>query len=200
MNNKILCIDVETTGLDARVNGIVSLSLMIGVIDYDGRIRLTGDSLNLKIRPFDGCVIEDEALSVNGFTREEIATFKSEVSACVKIVDFLDKHFPCGVKSSRWEKAVLFGYNVRFDQDFFMNMLKRNLRQSLWTWMNFYTVDCYSFVTEKVLTGDMKIESDGKELLNLQLGTVAEHLGIPIDAHNAESDLYATVEVWNKLH
>ena len=68
-DKKILWVDTETTGTDPGKNGIIQLA---GVLEINGHETTRFD---FKIRPFADDVIEDTALAVNGFTREELAGF-----------------------------------------------------------------------------------------------------------------------------
>ena len=73
-DKKILWVDTETTGTDPGKNGIIQLA---GVLEINGHEI---SSFDLKIRPFAEDVIEDTALAVNGFTREELAGFRGRQS------------------------------------------------------------------------------------------------------------------------
>ena len=73
-DKKILWVDTETTGTDPGKNGIIQLA---GVLEINGHEI---SSFDYKIRPFADDVIEDTALAVNGFTREELAGFRGRQS------------------------------------------------------------------------------------------------------------------------
>ena len=60
----LLVIDVETTGLDPKKNSIVS----IGAVDFSNPKR----QFYRECRPWNGALIDDGALKVNGFKREEL--------------------------------------------------------------------------------------------------------------------------------
>jgi DNA polymerase III epsilon subunit-like protein len=61
----MIALDVEMSGLDAEKHSVLS----IGALDFDNpENRFYGEC-----RAWDGAIIEDEALAVNGFTREEAA-------------------------------------------------------------------------------------------------------------------------------
>lgn len=65
----MIVLDIETSGLNPRRNSLLS----IGAVDYD-----TGDEFYGECRVYDGihrdypaAVIDDAALAINGFTREQ---------------------------------------------------------------------------------------------------------------------------------
>lgn len=69
----MLVTDCEMTGLDAGAHSIVS----VGAVDLDNPSR----QLYEECRMWDGAKVEDEALAVNGFTREQIADPSKQTEA-----------------------------------------------------------------------------------------------------------------------
>ncbi|MEM3815066.1 MAG: 3'-5' exonuclease [Candidatus Micrarchaeia archaeon] len=59
-----MVIDVETTGLDPKKNSIIS----IGAVDFSNPKR----QFYRECRPWEGAIIEEAALSVNGFKRDSL--------------------------------------------------------------------------------------------------------------------------------
>ena len=66
---KTIYIDLETTGLDPNENAIVQLS---GMIEIDGEVK---ESFDFKMQPFEGQIVTEESLVINGLTVETIKTY-----------------------------------------------------------------------------------------------------------------------------
>ncbi len=105
----MLVTDIETSGLDPARHAIVS----IGAVDYLDPAR----QLYLECRPHPGAEIEDGALAVNGFTREQL-----QDPARLPVVEAL-------IQLCEWvevgRRRVLAGSNVRFDQGFLQAACRR---------------------------------------------------------------------------
>lgn len=71
MKIKRCYIDVETTGTDPQRCAIYELAYIIEIEEEDGTISYERHGV-LKIKPFDGALIEDKALSLRGFTPEDL--------------------------------------------------------------------------------------------------------------------------------
>src|SRR5689334_6339521 len=80
----MLVVDCEMTGLEPTLHSIVS----VGAIDLDHPER----QLYEECRAWDGAKIEDEALAVNGFSREQVsdASKQSEADAVHKFIAFAE--------------------------------------------------------------------------------------------------------------
>jgi DNA polymerase III epsilon subunit-like protein len=77
----MIIVDVETSGTDTRYHSLVS----IGAVDFDN----PDDTFYKECHVFEGARIEDEALEVNGMTREQILD-KSKPSEAEIIKDFIE--------------------------------------------------------------------------------------------------------------
>lgn len=99
----MIVLDVETTGLSAEKNSILSL----GALDLDDPTNQFYD----ECRAWDGAVISDEALAVNGFTRNEAtdANRKSEAELIKAFVAW---------GTDRPKEKTLASQNIAFDRAF----------------------------------------------------------------------------------
>jgi len=77
----MIVVDMESSGLDALKNSIVS----VGAIEFEN----PENQFYAECRVWDGAHIEDEALAVNGFTREDILDPKKKTDREV-VVAFLE--------------------------------------------------------------------------------------------------------------
>ena len=141
--NKILWIDVETTGLDPVENDIWQLAYLI---DIDGEII---ETQSFKVRPFNIENYSDAALRVARVTPEELAAFDYNIADAIfdiketwgKYVDKYDKE----------DKFVIGGYNVRFDQQFLYEMFKKaGDKYGLGSWAFWPLLDVSTWVAQHV--------------------------------------------------
>jgi DNA polymerase-3 subunit epsilon len=177
--------DLETTGLDYKVNAIHQLS---GCIELDGTII---ESFNFKIRPFEGAIIEPKALETSNVTEEQIMAyppaeevfkdFMRMLSRYVKKFDKKDKMFLVGYNNAAFDNAFLREFYVRYQRDDYFNS---------WFWGN--TIDVMVLASEHLT--EMRV---GME--NFKLMTTARALGIEIDEsklHDAEYDIELTRNIY----
>jgi len=184
---KILWIDTETTGLNPFEHDIVSIAL---IVEINGEVK---DELYLKIQPINPENITDEALKINGFTREELSTFLPPREGLNKILRFLEKYVDKYKKNKTMEdKFVLAGYNVTFDSAMLSEFCKKLGYKYLGALVDYHKIDIASLVL--FLKMHNKIKIDGFKLVN-----VAEYLQASIQAHDAQSDIRATREIAYKL-
>lgn len=106
----MIVVDVESSGVDPHKNSLLS----IGALDLSNPTNQFYEECCV----WDGAHIEDEALAINGFTREKAtaATAQSEGD--------LIRHF------LEWAKTIpertIAGHNVSFDRDFMKAAAARN--------------------------------------------------------------------------
>ena len=202
---KILWLDTETTGLDATKHGIIQLAMLM---DIDGKLV---DEISLDIQPFENDMMSigfddisnmpldfiwfeskqdySDAKTPTGITFANIAEFMSPDEAYAEIIIFLNKHI---AKFDKTDKAYIGGYNVNFDRDFISAFFKKIGDKYLGSFLNWKCLDPMYNLWEMDYKGETSFE-------NYKLATVAETYGIPLEAHNAMSDIKATRELWYKL-
>lgn len=184
MKNKIFWYDLETSGLKAVDNAILTLS---GVMEIEGKIV---DEINLSMQPFKGDLIIQEALDINGITVEQIKTFDHPEVAFRKLIKFFSKYIN---KYDKNDKFSLAGYNiVKFDIPFLEMLFKKCNDNYFGSWVNGEPLDVYQFVLIMKKLGGIKCEG-------AKLEKVAQQLEIPILAHDAKEDILATRKVYYKL-
>jgi len=124
---KVFWFDVETTGLDPKIHGIIEFA---GLIEIDGEVV---NQLSIKMQPHAGAVIEQSALDVTGITEKDIKGFMPHVTACRMIEAFLNKRCSKFDKNDKYYPA---GFNVRFDLDFLQVMFKKMDKYGLGSYLN----------------------------------------------------------------
>lgn len=185
---KILYFDCETTGLDAKINDIITISMRI---EIDGIIK---DKLDLKIQPHNWDTIEQGALDVNKITREQLKDFMLPVEAHKQIVKLFSKYVDKYKKFKTSEdKLVPAGYNVLFDVLFLTEFFKKCGDNYLGSFIDYHKLDTSSLVLFLKLHKIINCEG-------YKLTQVAKALDINMDnAHNAGCDIDATIELNKKI-
>ncbi len=177
--------DTETTGTDSKRNGIHELAC---IVEIDGIIR---EKKVWNIKPAESCIIEDEALKVSGVTREVLETYPSESEIYKQIISFLSKYV------SKWDKKdkfKLYGYNVHFDMQMFIEFFNRNNDKWFFTWFWSGPIDVMSKAAE--LFAHVR-----PMMKDFKLGTVVKELEINCldNFHGALFDIEITREVYYKV-
>lgn len=184
---KILWIDTETIGLNPSKHDIISLAL---IVEIDGKVQ---DELYLKCQPIDWDNITDEALKINGFTKEQLKSFITPQEALKKILKFLEKYVDKYKKNKTMkDKFILAGYNVTFDSTMLSEWCQKLNYKYLGALIDYHKLDIASLVL--FLKMHNKIKIDGFKLID-----VAKYLQASIQAHDAQSDIRATREIAYKL-
>lgn len=192
MPSKVAYIDVETTGTDPTRHGIIQLAALF---EIDGTIDR---ELNLRMCPLRTHTIDPEALTVTNTTEEQIRAYPHPADQFKVFESTLAYYIN---KYDKFDKFVLCGYNVanfdvQFLRQFFIdNAVTRKDRKYgnyYGSWFFWPTRDAQTYLAEH-------ITENGLRLPNYRLGTVCEHFGIPIDAHDALSDIHATRTLYRAL-
>ena len=168
-----LFLDLETTGLNCETHDVVQLA-SIPIIDGVPQEQV----FNQYCQPINWQAIELEALAVNHLTIAQLKTFQKPESLVNNFITFLK---PFNIK------FTIAGYNIDFDRRFLSALFKKVGREN--EFAELFTSD-----TRDVYRYAKKIKSQ-LPTPNLKLSTLATYFGIPIDAHDALSDISATIEV-----
>lgn len=180
---KVLYFDVETTGLDAKLNDIIQLS---GIIEIDGEIK---ETFNLKMQPFDWTTISSEALNVTGTTDEMLKSYGTPQKAFSDFIGLLSTYVD---RYDKTDKMYAAGYNVQFDIGFLREFFLKNGDVYFGSWFSGRVIDPLYLCSYFDLMGKFSLP-------NYKLATVCDHLGIEIQAHDALSDIQATRNLVYKL-
>lgn len=167
-----LWIDVETTGRFAEKHDIVQLAC----IPIINGIRMP--TFNEYCQPTSYSTIEQGAIDVHGITVARMKTFQTQEQLLEKFITYL---------KDLNVKFIIAGFNVSFDRRFLSSTFSKHNRESeFFSLFELHVHDTYSRAqTVKKLIGSE----------NLKLTTLAKHYSIEITAHDAISDIAATIEV-----
>jgi len=167
-----LWIDVETTGLYPDKNDVVQ----VACVPIVNGVR--HDFFNEFCQPKNWNAIDDIAVKIHGITRERMKTFQTPEQLVEKLVKYL-KQFDA--------KFIIAGYNVDFDKRFTAELFAKCGRpEDFFSLFELHTHCTY----KRVKSVKTQIKTD-----NHKLETLAKHYGITIKAHDAYSDINATIEV-----
>jgi DNA polymerase-3 subunit alpha len=172
-----LWLDGETTGLDPLKNDIIQLACIPVLNGVEQNV-----TFNQYCQAINYSEIDPGALAVNGLTVDFIRRQQTAEAMVNNLVVFA-RNF--GVR------FTIAGYNVGFDKDFLAALFKKVGREH-----DFF----------EIFTGDLRDTMKRAKKLkpqlptpNIKLATLADHFGIPINAHDALSDISATIQVDAKL-
>ncbi len=182
---KKLFFDLETTGLDYKVNAIHQLS---GCIEIDGTVV---EEFNLKMQPYEGAVIEPEALKVSNITMEHLATHEPSEAVFARFMGIISRHVN---RFKKTDKMYLVGYNnASFDNPFLRRWYEIHQKDEFFGsffWSN--SLDVMVLASEYLLDKRVVME-------NFKLMTVARAVGIEIDEsklHDAQYDIELTRTIY----
>jgi DNA polymerase III epsilon subunit-like protein len=105
--------DCETTGLNEKKNDIIQMSFELG-----------GNVKTLLVKPARPENIEEEALKVNGFTREQIMGFPEPQVVMKELLAFLDAYHG---RYNKTDKLIFIAHNASFDWGFFTEFFYGNV-------------------------------------------------------------------------
>lgn len=106
----MIALDIEATGIDSRKSSILS----IGAIDFDDPTQQFYD----ECRAWDGAHIHDEALEVNGFSREEATDPAKKTEA-----ELVKAFIAWAIDRRDW---TILGQNPSFDRDYVLAACERS--------------------------------------------------------------------------
>lgn len=182
-DNGILWLDVETTGLDCKVNGVIQIAFLLEV---NGKVV---DKFHSNIKPFDDCVYTEKAEEIHGKSKKEISKYPEESDVMINLIRFLDKN----KYLYRYPKLTIAGYNSRFDMDFLIQLFERS-SSKYYYFFNYYDKDVYALVKILDISGIL----NGK--VSKKLEPICEVMGVKLEkAHDAMADIVATRKLYKKI-
>lgn len=178
---RMIVLDVETTGIDWKKNSIVS----IGAVDFNN----PKNQFYVECQIWGGAEINEEALRINGFTREEI-TDCNKPSLEMAIRDFISW-------TENVEDLTLAGENVWFDNNFMRESAKRYDLEWIFGRRTF---DLHSESYSNHLRLKKEIPLN-KNRTNLNLDQTLKYVGLPEEPkpHNALTGAKVEAEAFSRL-
>lgn len=184
---KLMFFDLETTGTNPARNGIHQIS---GQIVIDGK---KVEDFDFHVQPNPKAVIEEQALSVAGVTREQVLAYPSMGEVYKQLVAMLGKYVD---KFNKKDKFFLVGYNnAAFDNQFLRGFFLQNGDNYFGSWFWANSIDV-------MVLASHHLASRRHEMENFKLATVAKFMGINVDdaaLHDAFYDIYLTREIYKLM-
>ena len=194
---KLVFIDVETTGTDPERNGLTQIS---GCIQIDDEVM---ESFDYFVRPYPQDQIENAALEVTGMDRRQFLPPDDPNHLAVPGQEFEDPRFiyarmavMFGKYVGQYDKADKFqfvGYNAHsFDMPFMRRFWEKNGDRFFGSWFWYPCLDV-------MLVWAQILQPVRAELSNFKLATVARHCGIKVDdsrLHDSQYDIELTRDLW----
>lgn len=197
---KIAYIDLESTGLDPKSNGIIQIA---GIIEIDEVVK---EEFNFLVAPFPQDIVDDKALQVNGRSHDEIMTFQDPMIVHMELCNLLEQYVN---KYDRQDKLQLVeyhrsfdesifqltGYNSGFDDSFLREWFQKCRDKYYGSFFSWPPLDVAQDVVKQHLKHRQRFP-------DFKLTTVAKTLGIITDdnqAHDALYDIRLTRTIFKKL-
>lgn len=180
----MIAVDVEASGIGPDTHSVVS----VGAVDMDN----PGRQLYEECRVWDGAHINDEALAVCGFTREQITdqNKQTEGELVHKFASFAELS----------EDRTLAGQNVSFDRDLLQAAAAR-AGHTAWPFAH-RTIDSHTLCWMHMVKRGLKPPLDPvKKHSALNLDAILLYCGIPEEPvpHNALTGAKSHAEVISRL-
>lgn len=167
-----LWLDCETTGLSEFRNDIIQLAC-VPVIN-----GIPQKSFNEFCQPTNWNNISPEATAVHGITEDMMKTFQTQEQMLEKFIQYAQ---------SFDVKFTIAGYNVGFDKKFISATFSKHNKSS--DFFRMFTINIHdTFVRAKSVKSQINTTS-------MKLEVLAPHFGIAIKAHDALSDIEATIKL-----
>jgi DNA polymerase III epsilon subunit-like protein len=180
----MLVLDVEATGTEAHKHSIVS----VGALD----LANPDNRFYEECRIWDGAHIMDQAMVVNGFTKEEILDPKKQSEA-----DLVQAFM---YWSDSVEERTFAGQNPSFDRDF-MKYAAERAGHTAWPFAH-RTIDTHTLCWMHMVNHGLQPPIDAVHKRSaLNLDKVLNYCGIPAEPspHNALTGALSHAEVISRL-
>ncbi len=180
----MIIVDVEASGTDPNKHSIVS----VGALDFAN----PSNRLYEECHVWDGAHIMDGALTVNGFTKEQITDPKKQSEA-----DLIHRFLAW---SEPLQERTLAGQNVSFDRDFLRAAAER-AGHTDWNFSH-RTIDTHTLCYMHMINRGLQPPVDREHKHSaLNLDAVLNYCGIPAEPtpHNALTGALSHAEVVSRL-
>jgi len=181
--NKILWIDLETTGLDPDKHGVIQISALY---EEDNEIK---DRINLKSGVFEKDIIDERAMEINGIKPMDLIKYPEPKIAMADFLLFLENYVD---KGDYKDKIYLAGYNTSFDISFLKNWFQKNSNYDFNKYFHRKFIDVMQvaifFNYNKII-----------QTKNNKLKTMCDYFGIELAPHDAMNDILATHSLSKKF-
>lgn len=183
---KLCFIDVETTGLDPKLNGVVQIAGQI--VFGQGAEYTVIETFNFKVQPFPFDQINQKALEINGLTEAVIFSYQEPKDVLPQFLAILNRH----VDRKNYNDNFFFvGYNASFDDGFMREFFIKNSNHD-------YSRYFYRPALDVMQLALFRLKDERASMLNFKLTTVAALLNFKPEGnfHDAMTDIIATRQIF----
>lgn len=156
-----------------------------GIIEIDGEVK---EEFNFTCKGFKGQVCDAKALEVIGKTVDDLRTYPEVKETYQKVLAIFEKYIN---RYDKNDKLHMVGQNTKFDYDFMTQWFRLNGNPYFYGFVQYHLIDIIQLTAVFTVAGKMQLK-------NMKLATVAEHFGIPLEAHDALNDIRVTREIFYK--
>ena len=182
---KLIFLDTETTGTDRQNSGVWQIG---GIIECGKR----KEEFLFECDVFECDILDPEVEKVTGITLEKLSKMEDPGKTHDEFIALLDKYVN---RYDKKDKFHFINYRVDFDEDMLIRWFKNNDDDYFFSWF-WHPGLCMMHAA------NVYLQKEREELRNFKMDTVAEYLGIKIDAtkqHNALYDATIAMEIYNKI-
>lgn len=196
-SQKLVFLDVETTGINPERNGLTQIS---GAVQVGSEVV---ESFDYFVRPFPHDEIEASALEVTGIDPRQFLPpehpdhlavpgqlFEDPKEIYLRLLGILKKHVD---QYDKMDKFHFVGYNAHsFDMPFMRRFWDKNNDRFFGSWFWYPCLDV-------MLLWAQILRDERAKLANFKLATVAKHCGIDVDEtrlHDSFYDIELTRQLW----
>ena len=178
--------DIETGGINYKTDAILQIA---GLIVIDEKME---EEVSFLLKPYSNKIINDDALIINGLTREQIEGFEDSMNIYNNLINIMKKYVDPYDKN---DKFNFIGYCSWFDFNFLKQFFKDSGDKFFGSWFKYPPIDVYTLVKQY-----LKNRRDINIPYNYKLVTILEHFNIPTEKdklHEALYDIKKTKELYN---
>ncbi len=176
-------IDLETTGLDPNLNGILEIAIITRIPGQQDQ------SFQTFIKPIKNDLIVPAALAVNKIRFEDAEKFPESAKVHNDLTNFLGQFVN---KFDPEDKFIFVAYNANFDYQFLRSFFVKCDDKYFGSLFFYPPLDIMQIAFKHLLNVRHKMP-------NFKQVTVAPELGIEIDLKKAHGAMY-DVEIVRKIH
>lgn len=179
-------LDLETTGLNSYKNGV----WQIGAIFFkDGEER---ETFNETCNIYPGQESHPKALEMADLTEERLKALRHPMEVYNEFRALLSKYID---PYNKTEKAFMYGYNVRFDDDFLRQFFYNSGDRFYGSWFWNPAIDVMNLAM-------IHLKEARPLMTNFKQDSVARALEIEVDdsqLHDALYDIRLTKQIYDKI-
>jgi DNA polymerase III subunit epsilon len=185
MIDKLLWLDIESSGLIPEKHGIIQIA---GIVEIRGKVEE-------KFMLLNNCSnkeISDDALKINGYTRQQISSFSKQDETYRKLIEIFGKYVD---KYDKLDKFIVAGQFVHFDVNFLHQFFKDNNDNYFFSW-----VESRSYLDTKYILTFLQDRGKMPMLENSKNITISKYFGRDITgSHDAAVDIELTMANYKSM-